>query len=592
MAEWNKVQSNKNKNKNKLLRAKPNNKVNPAVSKKSAPAIGITKGANKIFASPEKKDPPKVDEMDYGKLLTQYSSDVSIESSPDFEDKLLTAFKGFLWDNTEEEDMKTSLEENTLAFENQLKRSISPSETDHPMKILCLMEENKNVYEPNVDGKQNTTNDADTDEIEMADQDEDRNEEDKTNENEKLIEQQDQNTDNPTESLDSVHAKPDDVTNGNHGPTVEENDEEENKIVFIKGTQNDITKVNARRIIQRVEEIVGTIDDIRRSKDCLKVLCKTVADKDKLMKIKTLAGHEVNITEPYRTVRQIINRGIIFGVGRDVSDDEMTETIGIKSQRIVKKIRGILTQTEQMILYCEHDMPEYVRYGWKRYKVQTYVPEPTRCYRCQDFGHKAPHCRKKYDKCSICSDKHETKACPVKETHWQGNSATCPNCGGSHPASYKGCPKYKQAQEIVRVQTLERISYAEAVRRCKQKNQDLIQKEPSLNEEKKETERGENTTQQSPSEKPENSSDINTNKNKPHEMENKPNRENKNRRSVNLFLRATLKVLKEDSSREELVKKIYLLIKRLVSLMGEDKKEIITSKEQQRWENSEAENKH
>ena len=113
------------------------------------------------------------------------------------------------------------------------------------------------------------------------------------------------------------------------------------------------------------------------------------------------------------------------------------------------------------------------------------------------------------------------KACPVKETHWQGNSATCPNCGGSHPASYKGCPKYKQAQEIVRVQTLERISYAEAVRRCKQKNQDLIQKEPSLNEEKKETERGENTTQQSPSEKPENSSDINTNKNKPHEMENK-----------------------------------------------------------------------
>ena len=48
------------------------------------------------------------------------------------------------------------------------------------------------------------------------------------------------------------------MINGNHGPTVEENDEEENKIVFIKGTQNDITKVNARRIIQQVEEIVGT----------------------------------------------------------------------------------------------------------------------------------------------------------------------------------------------------------------------------------------------------------------------------------------------------------------------------------------------
>ena len=35
--------------------------------------------------------------------------------------------------------MKTSLEENTLAFENQLKRSISPSESDDPMKILWLI---------------------------------------------------------------------------------------------------------------------------------------------------------------------------------------------------------------------------------------------------------------------------------------------------------------------------------------------------------------------------------------------------------------------------------------------------------------------
>ena len=96
MAEWNKVQSNKNKNKNKLLRAKPNNKVIPAVPQKSAPAKGITKGANKIFASPEKKDPPKVDEIDYGKLFTQYNSDVSIESSPDFGDESFTAFKGFL----------------------------------------------------------------------------------------------------------------------------------------------------------------------------------------------------------------------------------------------------------------------------------------------------------------------------------------------------------------------------------------------------------------------------------------------------------------------------------------------------------------
>ena len=234
-----------------------------------------------------------------------------------------------------------------------------------------------------------------------------------------------------------------------------------------------------------------------------------------------------------------------------------------------------------MILYCEHDLPEYVRYGWRRYKVQTYVPEPIRCYRCQEFRHKALHCRKTYDKCSICSDKHETKTCPVKEIHRQENSASCPNCGGSHPASYKGCPEYKQAQEIVKVQTQEKISYAEAVRRYKQENQDLKQKEPPLNGENKPAEDGEDRTQQPPNDKSVNSSDTNTDKNRPQGIENNPNKEKTNRKSINLFLRATMKVLKEDSSKEELVKKIYLLMKRLMTVMGEDKKDTIESKEQQ-----------
>ena len=94
MTEWNKVKSNKNnKNKNKLLPAKPNNKVIPAVSIKSAPAKGITKSKNKVFASPEEKDPPRVEEIDYEKLFAHATSDVSNLSLLDFGNESLTVFE-------------------------------------------------------------------------------------------------------------------------------------------------------------------------------------------------------------------------------------------------------------------------------------------------------------------------------------------------------------------------------------------------------------------------------------------------------------------------------------------------------------------
>ena len=249
--------------------------------------------------------------------------------SPDESKRLESLKKDVEARQNNQTSSESESEDKTIKSENLLKRTISTSESDEDK----MVKKNKKIYEPYVDGRQIMTNDADTDEIEMADQDEVATEE--INENEKSNDQQDQNTDHSPETLDELHAKSDDVRNGKHGSITGENDDEQNKIVFIKGTQNDITKVNAMRIKQRVEEIAGTIEEIRRSKDSLKVLCKTVADKVKLMKVKTLAGHEVNLTEPYKMVRQstihtrINNRGIIFGVGRDVSDEEMTETIGI-----------------------------------------------------------------------------------------------------------------------------------------------------------------------------------------------------------------------------------------------------------------------
>ena len=92
-----------------------------------------------------------------------------------------------------------------------------------------------------------------------------------------------------------------------------------------------------------------------------------------------------------------------------------------------------------------------------------YIPEPTRCFRCQNYGHIAKNCNRR-ERCPICSEKHSYLACPIKDNHRELERARCPNCRGPHPASYKGCEKYKEAQKVVEIKTKEGISYADALK--------------------------------------------------------------------------------------------------------------------------------
>lgn len=66
------------------------------------------------------------------------------------------------------------------------------------------------------------------------------------------------------------------------------------------------------------------------------------------------------------------------------------------------------------------------------------------CKRCQRFGHSKNQCLRPY-RCVKCGNDHSTSSC--KKT--SDTSATCANCQENHPASYKGCIKYKQYKERI-----------------------------------------------------------------------------------------------------------------------------------------------
>jgi hypothetical protein len=65
------------------------------------------------------------------------------------------------------------------------------------------------------------------------------------------------------------------------------------------------------------------------------------------------------------------------------------------------------------------------------------------CTRCQAYGHTKTYCRKTF-RCVKCAGQHETKECTRKT---RDEKVKCVNCGGDHPANYRGCQVHKQLQQ-------------------------------------------------------------------------------------------------------------------------------------------------
>lgn len=72
----------------------------------------------------------------------------------------------------------------------------------------------------------------------------------------------------------------------------------------------------------------------------------------------------------------------------------------------------------------------------------------SQCKNCQRFGHVAINCNMSY-RCVKCTEKHDPGKCSLKsDPNNEQVPARCVNCGQlGHPASYKGCPKYKEILE-------------------------------------------------------------------------------------------------------------------------------------------------
>jgi len=106
------------------------------------------------------------------------------------------------------------------------------------------------------------------------------------------------------------------------------------------------------------------------------------------------------------------------------------------------------------VTFSSPSPPKEIRAGYLVVKVDTYIPNPLRCFNCQQFGHHQSVCRRS-KVCPKCSGPdHGDDQCT--------GTVKCPNCTGSHPAYTSTCPKWVQEKEICRLKVEKNISFPEA----------------------------------------------------------------------------------------------------------------------------------
>lgn len=103
--------------------------------------------------------------------------------------------------------------------------------------------------------------------------------------------------------------------------------------------------------------------------------------------------------------------------------------------------------------------PSTVVLGWDTVVVRPYIPRPTRCHRCQKYGHAEAVCHLPSTVCARCSSAgHSADDCTATEL-------SCPACNGPHAATDPECPAWLKEKQITKVKFKHQLSYKDALLR-------------------------------------------------------------------------------------------------------------------------------
>jgi len=118
---------------------------------------------------------------------------------------------------------------------------------------------------------------------------------------------------------------------------------ETNLVVFIKGTNFDISKEASKQPIEfsrRLGSTIGKVSEVRLvSNGCVKVTCQSVKQKNIALNITDWFGKAITVSEPWSKTRVsertgiLLRRGIIFGVSDELTEFQVASEIKAQDVR-------------------------------------------------------------------------------------------------------------------------------------------------------------------------------------------------------------------------------------------------------------------
>ena len=239
------------------------------------------------------------------------------------------------------------------------------------------------------------------------------------------------------------------------------------RFLLIKGTDNErpLFKLSPFAVNKAIVAVLGSdpfkTKKLRNGEILIEV--DKEAQSNKLLKTTKLhltMENAIHITvSPHYSLNT--KKGVIRCPDiKECPDEEILE--GLKDEGVIKLDRisvfrdGQRKPTGTFILtFQSQTLPKYIRVGYYRVAVSQFIPNPIRCYKCQNFGHTKFNCRKN-EVCNKCGKEDHT------DSQECTNEAKCVNCQGNHASNDKTCPKWKEEKEIQRIKAERGISYTDA----------------------------------------------------------------------------------------------------------------------------------
>jgi hypothetical protein len=234
------------------------------------------------------------------------------------------------------------------------------------------------------------------------------------------------------------------------------------KFLLIEATDKDkpLSKLSPFAVAKAIQGIAGQPKQakyLRSGGMLLEVTKRTHCEN--LLRCNMIVNIPVRI-HPHKSLNS--TRGVIrCNLLRDCTGDQIVEELKDQGVSHVRRIlitkEGNRVPTNTLILtFMGTTLPVELTVGFMKVKVDPFIPNPMRCFKCQKFGHHRDSCRNE-PKCAKCGEsEHEDSDCdrPFK----------CINCGDCHPSFSKQCPKFKFEKEVQRVKSTNNVSFPEARR--------------------------------------------------------------------------------------------------------------------------------